>query len=86
MKDKVGGKTMTEFDGLRAKTYSYLMGDDCKDKKAKCTERCVTKRKLKFENYKNCLEAIQPSNKTNTLEKSKIDISSLKTIIKNYKQ
>ena len=35
------------------------------------------KRKLKFENYKNCLEATQLENKS-YLEKHKINIDSLK--------
>ena len=30
---------------------------------------CVIKREFKFENYKNCLEATQPENKVNHLEK-----------------
>ena len=36
------------------------------------------KRKLKFENHKNCLEVTQLENKTNHLEKYKINIDSLK--------
>ena len=36
------------------------------------------KRKLKFENYKNCLEATQLGNKINHLEKNKIDRDNLK--------
>ena len=28
MKDKLGGKIMTKFVGLTAKTYSYLIDDD----------------------------------------------------------
>ena len=36
--------------------------------KAKGTEKCVIKRKLKLEDYKNCLEAAQIENKTNHLE------------------
>ena len=32
----------------------------------------MTKRKLKFENYKNCLEATQLENKINYLEKIKL--------------
>ena len=67
MKDELGGKTMTKFVGLRAKTYSYLI-DDGKDKKAKGTKKCVIKRKLQFENYKNCLEATKLENKVNYLE------------------
>ena len=47
---------MTEFVGLRAKTYSYSTETVVKTKKAKDTKKCVIKRKFKFENYKNCLE------------------------------
>ena len=72
MKDELGGKIMTKFVGLRAKTYSYLIDDGSEDKKAKGTKKCVIKRKLKFENYKNCLEATQLENKTNHLGKIKL--------------
>ena len=51
MKDGLGGKIMTKFIGLRAKTYGYLIDDGGEDKKAKGTKKCVIKRKLKFENY-----------------------------------
>ena len=55
MKDELGGKIITEFVTLRPKTYSYLT-DDCKeDKKAKGTKKCVIKRMIKFNDYKNCL-------------------------------
>ena len=83
MKDELGGKIMTKFNGLRAKTYFYLIDDDSEDKKAKGTKICVIKRKLKFENYKNCLEATQLENKTNYVEKNKVNIDSLRKIIKN---
>ena len=54
-KDELGGKIMTEFVALRPKTYSYLT-DDCKeDKKAKGTKKCVIKRRLRFNDYKDCL-------------------------------
>ena len=33
-KDKLGGKIMIEFVGLRAKTYPYLMNDNSEHKKA----------------------------------------------------
>ena len=46
------------------------------DIKANDTKKCVIKRKLKFENYKSCLEAIQLENKINHLEKSTIDTDS----------
>ena len=54
-KDELGGKIIKEFCALRAKTYSYLMGDDSEVKKAKGTKKCVIKRELMFENYKDCL-------------------------------
>ena len=47
------------------------------------------KRKLKFENYKNCLEAAQLDNKIGYLETNEISVDSLKKdhkeFIKNYK-
>ena len=72
MKDKLGGKIMTKFFRLRVKTYSYLIDDGSEDKKAKGTKKCVIKRKLKFENYKNCLEATQLENTISYLEKIKL--------------
>ena len=57
MKDKLGGKIMTRFVGLREKTYSYLIDDGSEDKNVKGTKKCVIKRKLKLGNYENCLEA-----------------------------
>ena len=55
-KDELGGKIMKEFVALRAKTYAYLMDDDDSEKKkAKGTKKCVIKRELMFENYKDSL-------------------------------
>ena len=70
MKDGLGGKIMREFVGLRSKTYSYLIDDGSENKKAKGIKKCVIKRKLKFENYKKCLEATQLENKINRPEKN----------------
>ena len=69
MKDKLNGKIMTIIFGLRVKTYSQLMDDGTEDKKAKDTKKCVIKTKLKFENYKHCLEATQLENKTICIQK-----------------
>ena len=46
---------MKEFCALRAKTYTYLMDDDSEKKKAKGIKKCVMKRRLMFENYKDSL-------------------------------
>ena len=54
-KDELGGKIMKEFCALRAKTYTYLMDDDSEKKKTKGIKRCVIKRRLMFENYKDSL-------------------------------
>ena len=54
-KDELGGKIMKEFCAVRAKTYTYLMVDDSEIKKAKGVKRCVIKRRLMFENYKDSL-------------------------------
>ena len=55
MKDKIAGKIMTKFAGIRPKTYSQLMDDGSEDKKAKWTKKIVIKWILKFSDYKNCL-------------------------------
>ena len=46
-------------------------------------KKCVIKGKLKFENYKNCLEATQLNNKTDIQEKIKLSQIFLKKIRKN---
>ena len=51
-KDELGLKIMIKFVGRRAKTYSYLIDNRRKDKKANDTKKCVIKIKLKFENNK----------------------------------
>ena len=55
MKVELGGKIITEFVTLRTKTYSYLTDDGKEDKKAKGTKKCIIKRIIKFDDYKNCL-------------------------------
>ena len=78
MKDELGEQIMKEFVGLRAKTYSYLKYNNDEGKKAKGTKTCVIKRKLKFQDYKNRLEAPQIANKISHLERNKIDANSHK--------
>ena len=49
-----------------------------KIKKTKGTKKCIIKRKLKFENYKSCLEATWFKNKIDYQVKNKINIGNLK--------
>ena len=55
MKDVSGGKIIIEFVALRPKTYFYLMDDGNSDEKAEGAKKCVTKRRIKFNEYKICL-------------------------------
>ena len=70
-------KIMKKIAGLRAKTQSFLIDNGSEVKKAKEIKKYAIKRKLKFENYKHCLEATQLQNKINHLEKNEIDVDSL---------
>ena len=63
-KDELGGKIMSEFCALRAKTYLFLI-DDYSDvdyeknkitnKKSKGTKKCIVKREIIFKNYVDSL-------------------------------
>ena len=48
---------------------------------AKGTKKCVIKRKIKCQDYRNCLEAARIENKINYLEK----ISLMKIVLKKIK-
>ena len=85
MNDELVRQIMKEFVGLRAKTCSYLKDNNDEDKKAKGTKKCVINRELKFEDYKNCLEAAQIENKISHLEENNIDVESPNEFIKNNK-
>ena len=78
MKRESGGHTMKTFVGFRAKTYSYLKDRNDEGKKAKGTKSCVIIRKLKFQDYKNCLKASQVINTVNYLEKTDINADCFK--------
>ena len=84
MKDELGGQPIKEFIGLSAKTCSYLKDNIDEDKKAKSTKISVIKRKLKFQDYKNCVEIAQIENKIYHLEQNKIDVESLKEDQKEF--
>ena len=78
MNDELGEKIMTNFVGLRAKTYNYLIDDGSEDKKEKRHNKVCHKKRLEFGNYKNSLEATQLDNKIKDIEKNKINIDNLK--------
>ena len=83
MKDELGGKIITKFLRSTEKTYKYLIDGGSEDEKGKGTKKRVIKRKLNFENYKSCLNAIQSENKIKHLGKNKIDIN---RITKNHQE
>lgn len=54
-KDEAGGQQITEFVGLRAKLYSYVMDNVKEENKCKRITKAVTKKSISFDNYKYCL-------------------------------
>ena len=55
MKDELGGKIIKEFISLRLKMYSYKIGEKDEPKKCKGIKKCVVKKTISFEDYKQCL-------------------------------
>lgn len=55
-KGELDGGMMKVFAAMRPKMYSYLKNKSLVDKKAKSTKKCAIKQKIKFEDYKECLE------------------------------
>ena len=55
MKDELGGKIMTAFVTLRPKSYAYGKLDNKEDKKCEGIKKCVVKKTIGFDDYKNCL-------------------------------
>ena len=53
-KDEAGGRQITEFVGLRAKLYSYMLEGE-ENKKCKGVKGAVVKNCITFEDYKTCL-------------------------------
>ena len=67
---------MKKFVGLRVKTYSYLK-DNIDEGKKQTTEKC---------DYKKCLKASQIENIIDCLEKTEVNVDSLKEITKYKKE
>ena len=54
MKDKLGGEIMEEFVTLRPKMYSYKTSKK-ESKKCEGIKKCVVRKSITYEDYKNCL-------------------------------
>ena len=54
MKDELGGEIMREFISLWPKMYSYKVGNS-EPKKCKGIKKCVVKKTISFNNYKEML-------------------------------
>ena len=74
---KIIRQTMKKIVEFIEKTCSYLNDNNDEDRKSKSTKTCIMKRKLKFEDCKNCLQPAQTERKINYLEEKKIDVDSL---------
>ena len=69
MKDELGGGIMTEFVTLRLKMYAYKTGS-VESKKSKGIKKCVVKKTISFEDYKNCLLSGGPSYRSQLMFRS----------------
>ena len=69
MKDELGGGIMKEFVTLRPKMYAYKVGSS-ESKKCKGIKKCVVKKTISFENYKNCLFGGESSSRSQLMFRS----------------
>ena len=54
MKDELAGEIMKEFVTLRPKMYAYKVGL-LESKKCKGIKKCIVRKTITFEDYRNCL-------------------------------
>ena len=69
MKDELGGEIMTEFVTLRTKMYAYKTGGS-ESRKCKGIKKCIVKKMISFEDYKNCLLSGETSYRSQLMFKS----------------
>ena len=69
MKDELGGEIMREFVTFRPKMYAYKVGNS-ESKKCKGINKCVVKKTISFEDYKNCLFGGETSYRSQLMFKS----------------
>ena len=72
MKDELGERIMTEFVALRPKLYAYKMLSGSGDKKCKGVKKCIVKKLLYFEDFKQCLLAGQNTFRKQLLLRNKL--------------
>ena len=76
-KDECGGKYITEFVGLKAKSYSYETSDGKVEKKCKGVKKYVVKKYITHEDYKECLfTKISQLRTMNTIRSRRHDVGS----------
>ena len=68
---------------IKSKNIQLKENND-EDKKTKGTKQCVIKRKLKFQDYENCLRAAKIKNEINYSEKKKFNLDNLKKDLKEF--
>ena len=68
---------MSKFVGEEQKFIVTSQIMEVEIKRQKTQKKCVIKRKLNFENYKNCLEATKPEIKIEYLDENNSNIDSL---------
>ena len=64
MKDECGGKFITEFVGLKAKSYSFKTSDGKVEKKCKGVKKYVVEKHVTHEDYKEALFSGTPQYRT----------------------
>ena len=71
MKDELGGEITEEFVTLRPKMYSYRTSEK-ESKKCKGIKKCVVRKTITFEDYKNCLFSGETSYRSQLMFRSSL--------------
>jgi len=80
-KDEAGGKQITEFVGLRPKSYSFIL-DKIEEKKCKGISKSTRNNYITFDDYYNCLITRRDQHRTMNVLRSHKHIMYAETINK----
>ena len=69
MKVELGGDIITAFVTLRPEMYAYKTGL-VESKKCEGIKKCVVRKTIRFEDYKNCLLSGDPSHRSQLMFRS----------------